>query len=112
LLEKYEGVFPLWLSPVQVRILPVSEKHVEYGNTLLKELIDVGIRTDIDDSNETLGKKVREAKVMKIPYPLVIGDKEVESNMVTVEHREKGKVGEMTLEDFQKRLLDEIKRKA
>ncbi len=112
LLEHYEGALPLWLSPVQVRILPVSEKHDEYGKRVLAELIEDGIRAEIDDSNETLGKKVRQAKVLKIPYTIIIGDKEMEDKNVTLESRDKGKIGQMTHEETIKLLLDEIRAKA
>lgn len=112
LIEKYEGAFPLWLAPIQTRILPVSEKHVEYGKKVLEQLMNVSVRAEIDDSNETLGKKVRQAKILKIPYTIIIGNKEIENNKVTVENREKGKVGEMTTEEAIKLLLDEIKTKS
>ena len=87
LIEHYAGAFPLWLSPVQVKILPVSEKHNEYGANVLAELKVAGIRAEIDDANESLGKKIRNAKSEKIPYLFVVGDKEVEANTVSVETR-------------------------
>ena len=87
LIEHYAGAFPLWLSPVQVKILPVSEKHNEYGKKVWSELNAVGIRAELDDANESLGKKIRNAKSQKIPYLFVVGDKEVEANTVSVETR-------------------------
>lgn len=111
LLEHYEGSLPLWLSPIQARILPVSEKHNEYGKKILEKLINAGIRAEIDDSNETLGKKIRAAKVLKIPYTIVIGDKEIENNNVTLESRDKGKIGEIRSEELINSLLEEIKLK-
>lgn len=87
LIEHYAGAFPLWLSPVQVKVLPVSEKHNAYGAGVLKELKAAGIRAEIDDANESLGKKIRNAKSEKIPYLFVIGDKEAEGKTVTVEAR-------------------------
>ena len=110
IIEHYEGAFPLWLSPVQVKVLPISDKHLEYSKTVLKELMDAGIRVEIDESNETLGKKIRDAKMMKVPYLLVIGDKEVESSEVTVENR-KEKVGAMNTEKFLDLIQKEIKEK-
>ena len=91
LIERYEGAFPTWLSPVQVKVLPISDKHMEYSKGVFQKLMDEGIRAEIDESSETLGKKIRDAKMQKTPYLLVIGDKEVESGEVTVESRtEKG----------------------
>src|SRR3989344_3559992 len=87
LIEHYGGAFPLWLSPVQVKILPVSEKHNEYGHRVLTELKNAGIRAEIDEDNESLGKKIRNAKTEKVPYLFVIGDKEVEAGTVSVEGR-------------------------
>ena len=85
LIERYEGAFPTWLSPVQVKVLPISDKHMEYSKGVFQKLMDEGIRAEIDESSETLGKKIRDAKMQKTPYLLVIGDKEVESGEVTVE---------------------------
>ena len=76
------------MSPLQVRVLPVSEKHAEYAQTVLATLRAVGVRVDVDE-NDSLGKRIRSSKMEKIPYVLVVGDQEVEANTVTVEHREK-----------------------
>ncbi len=92
LIEKYEGAFPLWLAPVHIQLLPVSEKHTAYAGKIFSLLKEAGIRVALDDSNETLGKKVRTAKQEKIPYLLVIGDKEVESGAFTLEGRGDEKV--------------------
>jgi threonyl-tRNA synthetase len=105
LIEHYAGAFPVWLSPEQVRVLPISEKHLDYAEKVFEELRENDIRAEIDKSNETLGKKVREAKMQKIPYLLVIGDNEIKSEEVTVESR-KEKVGAMPVEKF----LDLIKK--
>ncbi|MBI5456277.1 threonine--tRNA ligase [Candidatus Kaiserbacteria bacterium] len=88
LIEKYAGAFPLWLSPQQVRVLPVSEKHVAYANEISTLLRNAGVRVEVDASNETLGKKVRNGKTEKIPYLLVVGDQEVAAQTVTVERRD------------------------
>ncbi len=109
LIEKYAGAFPTWLSPVQVKVLPISEKHVEYARGVFDRLLQSGVRAELDISNESLGKKVRNAKVEKVPYVLVIGDAEVEASTVTVEHREKGKLGAQKTEDFLSTLLEEIR---
>ncbi|MBI3573905.1 threonine--tRNA ligase [Candidatus Kaiserbacteria bacterium] len=87
LIEKYAGAFPLWLSPVQVKVLPVSEKHIKYGEEVLGKLKAANIRAEIDDANESLGKKIRNAKSEKVPYLFVVGDKEVGAGSVSVENR-------------------------
>jgi threonyl-tRNA synthetase len=111
LIEKYAGAFPTWLSPVQVKILPVSEKHVACARGVLQSLVDAGIRGELDESNETLGKKVRNAKLEKVPYWLVLGDQELEAHTVTVEHRNKGKVGTQAMTEFIDKVTEEIKRR-
>lgn len=110
LIEHYEGAFPTWLSPVQVKVLPISDKHLEYAKQVFEELLEVGIRVEIDTDSETLGKKIRDAKMQKIPYLLVIGDKEVESQEVTVESRTE-KVGSLPLSKFLELIQKEIKEK-
>ena len=109
LIEKYAGAFPLWLAPVQARVLPVSERHNEYAGLVLRSLGEAGLRAEIDDSNETLGKKIRSAKLEKIPYLLVVGDKEVESKTITVESRDTGASEALPLADFISRATEEIK---
>ena len=111
LIEKYAGAFPTWLSPLQVKVLPISDKHAEYAKSVLSSLLDVGVRAELDTSSESLGKKVRNAKVEKVPYMLVIGDAEVEAKTVTVEHREKGKIGAEEVGAFVNSILAEIKRR-
>ncbi|MHB9019944.1 MAG: threonine--tRNA ligase, partial [Minisyncoccota bacterium] len=90
LIEHYAGAFPTWLSPIQAMILPISEKHKKYADEVLKELIRQGIRAEINDSNETLGKRIRESEMQKIPYILVIGEQEETNKTVAVRQREKG----------------------
>jgi threonyl-tRNA synthetase len=109
LIEKYAGAFPLWLAPVQVRVLSVSEKHVTYAQEVFEALKAANIRTDVDDANESLGKKIRNAKTEKIPYLLVVGDKEVESKNVSVDSRDHGKLDSLSLIDFIARASEEIK---
>lgn len=87
LIEKYRGVFPVWLSPVQVKVLPISEKHLDYANKIFKKLRDGGIRIEIDERAETLGNKIRNAQNEKVPYMIVLGDKEIENNEVSVRNR-------------------------
>jgi threonyl-tRNA synthetase len=112
LIEKYAGAFPTWLSPVQAKILPISEKHLEYAEKIAAELREAGVRVELDASNESLGKKVRNAKTEKVPYALVMGDAEVEAGTVAVESRDKGKLGAQSFEEFKTNLLAEIKNRA
>jgi len=108
LIEHYAGAFPLWLSPVQVKVLPIGEGHQIFAKEVHCSLIEAGIRAEVDDSNETLGKKIRDAKMQKVPYFLVIGDNEVKDKKVTVESRDEGKVGEMDVEEFLNKVKEEI----
>ena len=108
LIEHFAGAFPVWISPVQVKILPITSGHGEYSHKIADELKEAGVRVEVDDDNESLGKKIRAAKMEKVPYMLVIGDNELENNMVTVESRDKGKVGEMSPADFKSKILEEI----
>lgn len=111
LIEHYAGVWPLWLSPVQVKVLPVSEKHAAYGMEVYRALKEAGIRAELDDANESLGKKIRNAKTEKVPYLFVVGDKEVESKTVTVENRKESE-GAKPLEETIRRLREEIQRRS
>lgn len=108
LIEKYAGAFPLWLSPMQVRILPVSQAHKEYGATVLGTLRNAGVRVELDSSDESLGKKIRNGKTEKIPYLLIVGDAEVAASTVTVESRDHGKQEAEPLETFIARIKEEI----
>lgn len=109
LIEKYAGAFPLWLSPVQVKVLGVSEKHAEYALQVAATLKAENIRTEVDNTNESLGKKIRNAKTEKIPYLLVVGDKEVEAKTISVDSRDAGKLDVTSLSDFIARASEEIK---
>ena len=111
LIEHYAGAFPLWLSPIQIAIIPISEKHNSYAKKIEKELKENNIRVEIKDENETLGKKIREAEMQKIPYLLIIGDKEIEAQSVSVRERGKGDTGAIKLNDFISRISKEIKDK-
>jgi threonyl-tRNA synthetase len=106
-IEHTAGAFPTWMSPLQARVLPVSEKHTEYGQSVVSALKNAGVRVDIDDANESLGKKIRNGKTEKIPYLLVVGDKEVGDGTVTVESRT-AKIGPMSTADFLTRIQKEI----
>ncbi|MES2213856.1 MAG: threonine--tRNA ligase [Patescibacteria group bacterium] len=110
LIEKYAGAFPLWLAPVQVKVLPIGESHFDYAKSVVEVLKQENIRAELDESNESLGKKIRNSKTEKIPYMLIIGDKEVEDKKVTVESRE-GNLGAQSLEELISKLKVEIKDK-
>ncbi|MEK7176915.1 MAG: threonine--tRNA ligase [Patescibacteria group bacterium] len=112
LIEKYAGAFPLWLSPVQVKVLSIGENHVKYAKEVFEKLKTENIRAELDDSNESLGKKVRNAKTEKVPYVAVIGDKEISEKKVTLESRDKGKLGEFEISKLISKLLEETKSKA
>ncbi|MEK7120613.1 MAG: threonine--tRNA ligase [Patescibacteria group bacterium] len=111
LLEHYAGAFPLWLSPMQIKILPVASPHNDYANIVLKTLKDANIRAELDESNETLGKKIRNAKMEKVPYIFVVGDKEIEANAVGVESRDKGSLGQIALDGVIAKIKKEIEEK-
>jgi threonyl-tRNA synthetase len=109
MIEHFAGAFPVWLSPVQVKIVPIGERQFDYAREVYTALKKADIRVELDESNESLGKKIRNAKTEKIPYTLVIGDKEIEAKAVTVEGRNDAKLGQMTVEDFVVKIEKEIK---
>jgi len=111
LIEHYSGNFPLWLSPVQVKVIPVRENHNEYAKKVFELLRENDIRAEFDDSDINLGTKVRDAKNNKLPYWIVVGDKEIEADKVTLESRDNGQLGQMSKEELLKKLLEEIKNK-
>lgn len=108
LIEKYAGAFPTWLAPIQIKVLPVGETHAEYANKIYQDLKNSGVRVEIDLSNESLGKRIRNAKIEKIPYILVVGDKEIEAQTVSVESRDKGNIGSSNLKEFIETIQNEI----
>jgi threonyl-tRNA synthetase len=107
LIEHYAGAFPLWLSPEQVRLLPVADRHLEHARELASRLRDTGLRAVVDESGETVGKKVRGAQLAKTPYVLVIGDKEIESGDLTVRDRAGIETKEVGFDDFARALVVE-----
>ena len=111
LIENFAGAFPTWLSPVQVKILNISDAQLEYAKNVKAVLEDNGIRVELDDRNEKIGKKIREAQLEKVPYMLVVGDKEMAENKVAVRHRKEGDKGVQTINQFVENILAEIKSK-
>ena len=112
LIEETKGAFPVWLSPVQAKILPITDNQNEYATELSNQLKAKGIRVEIDDSNEKIGYKIRKAQLEKVPYMLVIGAKEVEANAVAVRSRKAGDIGQMKIEEFIQKIQQEIETKA
>ncbi len=112
LIEHFAGAFPTWLAPVQVKVLPISEKHMDYGEKVLKKLQDAGIRAELDTRAEKIGYKIREAQMKKIPYMLVVGAKEEEEEKVAVRSRSLGDEGQKGLEEFISQIQEEIRTKA
>ena len=112
LIEKYAGAFPMWLAPVQVKILPIADRHLDYAYDVKKQLEAKGIRVELDDRNEKIGYKIREARLQKVPYMLIIGDSEVEKQEVSVRRRgEDGDLGAMSTEDYIALAVEEIETK-
>ncbi len=109
LLEHYAGKLPVWLSPVQVKILPISDKFLEYAKTILDKLKKADIRAEIDDRNEKIGKKIRDTELMRVPYMLVIGEKEMNEGKASVRRQGKGDLGAKLVEEFIAEMQNEIK---
>ena len=112
LIEKYAGAFPTWLAPVQVKLLPISDNQHEYAKSVFGKLTEAGLRCELDDRNEKIGYKIREAQLEKVPYMLVIGEKEAESGAVSVRSRKEGDMGAKSLDDFLASILKEVADKA
>lgn len=109
LLEHYAGKFPAWLAPLQVKILPISDKFLDYSKTILDKLKKADIRAEVDDRNEKIGKKIRDTELQKVPYMLIIGEKEVAEHKISVRLQGKGDAGVKEIDDFIKELTEEIK---
>jgi threonyl-tRNA synthetase len=111
LIEKYAGALPLWLSPVQVKLLSVTDRTADYAKNLAKQLQDLGLRAEVDVRNEKIGYKIREAQLSKVPYMFIIGDKELENNTISVRSRIHGDLGALTPDEIFTRLVMEDKTK-
>lgn len=112
LIEKYAGAFPTWLAPVQVKFLPIADRHLDFAYEVKKKLEARGIwRIEVDDRSEKLGFKLREAQLEKVPYMIVIGDKDVEANAVSVRSRKQGDMGSMSVDDFVNMIVEEVETK-
>ena len=104
LIEHYAGAFPVWLSPVQVKILPISEKQHDYARKVEEEMKAKGIRVKLDDRSEKVGYKIREAQLEKVPYMVIVGQKEEEENILSVRSRKDGDIGQMRLAEFMEKI--------
>ena len=111
LLEETKGALPLWIAPVQIKILPITDNQHEYAYKIKEELQKNEIRVEVDDRNEKTGYKIREAQLQKIPYMLIVGEKEVESNTVAIRSREEGDIGTKDIKNFIEMIKKEIKEK-
>lgn len=112
LIEKYAGAFPMWLAPVQVKLLAVADRHLDYVYEIKKALEEKGMRVEVDGRSEKIGYKIREAQLEKVPYMFIIGDKDIEAKTVSVRHRKEGDLGAMKLEQFIEMAVEEINTKA
>jgi threonyl-tRNA synthetase len=108
LIEHYAGAFPTWLAPEQVRVLPIADRHIEWCEAFKQRLIEAGVRATVDTRSEKTGKKIAEAQVAKVPYMLVIGDRDIENGNVAVRQRERGDLGPKPVDAFIAELLAEI----
>ncbi len=112
LIEKYAGAFPVWLAPVQVKLLPIADRHLDYIYDVKKKLEESGIvRVEIDDRSEKIGYKIREAQLEKVPYMLLVGDKDIEGGTVSIRDRRDGDIGSMSIEEFIAKITEEVKNK-
>ena len=105
LIEKYAGAFPLWLAPVQVKLLPIADRHLDYLYEVKKQLEDKGFRCEVDDRSEKIGYKIREAQLEKVPYMVVVGDKDIENNTISIRKLKEGDLGAMTVEQFLEKIV-------
>lgn len=112
LIEKYAGAFPVWLAPVQVKLLPIADRHLDYIYEVKKELEKNGIlRVEVDDRSEKIGYKIREAQLEKVPYMVLVGDKDIENGVISVRDRRDGDIGSMKVEEFIKKICEEVANK-
>ena len=112
LIEHYAGAFPMWLAPVQVALLPIADRHLDYARAVVVKLEAAGLSARLDDRQEKIGYKIREAQLQKIPYMLVAGDREAAEGTVSVRHRTQGDIGSQRLDEFLEHAQREIAVKA
>ncbi|MGN0473782.1 MAG: threonine--tRNA ligase, partial [Acutalibacteraceae bacterium] len=112
LIENFAGAFPTWLAPVQVKLLPIADRHLDYITEIKNALEAKGIRCELDDRSEKIGYKIREAQLKKIPYMVIAGDKDIENNTISIRSRKDGDIGSMSLDEFVAKITEEISTKA
>jgi threonyl-tRNA synthetase len=112
LIEHYAGAFPLWLAPVQATVLPIADRHADYARSVTERLQAAGLRVELDDRQEKIGYKIRSAQIQKVPYMLVVGDREAAESTIAVRHRSEGDLGSRTVGEFIDAALEEISAKA
>jgi threonyl-tRNA synthetase len=112
LIEHYAGAFPLWLAPVQAVVIPIADRHNEYAYQVQRALQDAGLRAEVDHRTERMNAKIRDAQLQKVPYMLVVGDREAEANAAAVRLRNNENLGPMPIGDVVARMLDEVGRRA
>jgi threonyl-tRNA synthetase len=112
IIEHFAGAFPTWLAPVQAKVLPLSEKFVDYAGGVTRQLKDAGVRVEIDDSNEKLGAKIRNAQLQKVPYMLIVGEKEAQSGTVTVRKRSGGDQAAISVEELIAVVKEQVRTRA
>ena len=112
LIEKYAGAFPTWLAPVQVKLLPIADRHHQYAREIMSKLQAAGVRCELDDRSEKTGFKIRSAQMEKIPYMILVGDKDIEAGTISVRSRKNGDEGATTIDEFVARIKEEIDTKA
>jgi threonyl-tRNA synthetase len=111
LVKHYGGELPLWLAPVQVAVLPIADRHLSYAREVAAELRERGLRVDVDERSESVGKKVREAELRKVPYMLVVGDREQDARQVAVRRHREGDVGTIPVAELARRAREEIEQR-
>jgi threonyl-tRNA synthetase len=109
LTEHFAGEFPLWLSPVQALVLPIADRHVDYAREVADELHGAGLRVEVDDRSESVGRKIRDAELRKVPYMLVVGDEEAGDRKVAVRRHRRGDLGALPVAEFARNALDEVR---
>ena len=112
MIEHYAGEFPLWLSPIHAVVLPITDSHLSYGEAVFREFREAGLRVELDDRNEKIGYKIRDWETKKVPYMLVVGEKEAANGTVSVRQHKKGDLGPMKREEFLSKALEAIRRKS
>ena len=109
--EHFAGAYPCWLAPVQVKILPVTDRAYDYADNIKSVLDQHGYRVEIDKRNEKTGRKIRDAQMEKVPYMIVVGDRDIENNTIALRHRTDGELGTMTLEQFERIIGEDVDKK-